>query len=81
MATKNFCDICGSEFKGGELYGGLMRQKKVYPVSNVVNANNTSQIIPEGLDMCFDCQTKVWAFAEGIIKSEKAKKDAVQEKR
>lgn len=79
--TKNFCDICGSEFKGGELYGGLMRQKKVYPVSGVMDASNSSQIVPEALDMCFDCQAKVWAFAEDIKKREEAQKDAVQKKR
>jgi hypothetical protein len=76
--NRNYCDICGNEIKGGELYGGIMRQRRIYPVSGNVSANNSSQIVPEALDMCFDCQAKVWAFAEDIKKREEAQKDAVQ---
>ena len=71
---KNYCDICGDEIKGGSLYGGLMRQRKIYPMGNNLEAINTSQVMPEAIDLCQNCILKVWDFVE-TLKPKEAKQD------
>ena len=72
---KTYCDICEDEIKGGSLYGGMMRQRKVYPLgSNPLESANTSQIMPEGIDLCQNCTLKVWDFVETLRPKENESK-------
>jgi len=72
--TKNFCDICGKEIIGNSLYGGIMRHKKVYTLERAMkvgeNTMNAAPVVPEAIDLCEECQKKVWEFV-GTLKEVK----------
>ena len=80
MATKNYCDIpnCGAEIKPGSEVGGIMRNKRIYPFAgNAKDISSTSQLVSEAMDLCEDCQKKVWEFALSVKEVKKDGKEKV----
>lgn len=71
---KTYCNICGKEFSPREKPGGLMRNKEQYPViplpksigpeGNMPNAMVQKKIVQEVWDLCTECSSAVWNFAE-----------------
>jgi len=61
--TKNFCDICGKEFKKDELFGGVMRLQR----QNLLQgAQPQAQIQKQALDTCEECTAIIWQTIQKI---------------
>lgn len=70
--TKNYCDLCGQEIKPNTLQGGIMRNTESFPVVAMTDPRGRPmqgvqrKVLPEVLDLCEDCQKKIWEYADKL---------------